>query len=180
MRKLKESISRLERIAASTEEALSTDLNIDALEEARKFFETELAASKEALLTAGAEGALAYSALTKRLSICTNRLNVIRISGASEDAYTKMREAPDDYYARNSVNLSNYIKIASNSVTSLEKQRAFLSQSRKKLEEGLGYLGLSDRVVDQISNRYLSDYRLFKGLSALFILLFIYVFFLRK
>lgn len=83
----------------------------------------------------------------------------------------------DDYYARNTRKINDYISISAHSLNSLVKQKRLFRDTRQKLEEGLQHLGLSDRTVDRISNRYLNDYRLFLGLLTLLVLLFLYVLF---
>ncbi|KAI5181851.1 hypothetical protein NEOKW01_2008 [Nematocida sp. AWRm80] len=85
----------------------------------------------------------------------------------------------DNILTRSTNKISDYIKISSYSIHSINKQRSLLENSRRKIEDGLEYLGLSDRVVDQISNRYLTDFRIFQGLCVIFVLAFIYVFFIR-
>ncbi|KAI5173088.1 hypothetical protein NEFER03_2066 [Nematocida sp. LUAm3] len=165
------------KAALQIEEALSHTTDISTLEELLQNFHSQLEEQRVQCLHAGEPALHAYKELEKKLITLRRRINIIRLS-TTEEEYTKKRE-DSNFYDRNTEKLKKYIKISSHSIHSLDKQKSLLNKSRKKLEDGLLYLGVSDRLADQISNRYLTDYRIFKGLVAVFLLAFIYVFFIR-
>lgn len=175
-----ELLQRIQSVAKNAEESLSTNTGVREAEQRVCSLREELARNKDALCSRPVEGPAAYVSLQKRLHICEGRLNVTKIVAGPEESYTKKRGEVDERYGRSNTKLQEYIKIVSHSIHSVEKQKSLLQRSRRKLEDGLQYMGLSDRTIDQIVNRYQADYRIFQGLSALFLVLFIYVFFIRS
>lgn len=178
-------LERVESAAQAAESGLSSGCSLERLDALVGDFQLELQRVKEEETLGRTIGEGAVAQLEQRLHACKRRLGIIRMSGEdktpSENLYLKQRERGEsDYYQRNSDNLKKYIRIASHSIHSIEQQKTLLKRGRKKLEDGLEYLGFSDRVVDQISNRYLTDYRIFQSLVVGFLLLFIYVVFLRR
>ncbi|KAI5190578.1 hypothetical protein NEMIN01_1116 [Nematocida minor] len=175
-----EAVRRITEKANEIESALSHSTRVETLDGLLSDLHREMQMYKATILRA-ANGASVFAQLETRMRALNRRVNIIKMSYESEDAKTKLREHRQDcHLTRNTEKLNQYIKIASHSISSIEKQRNILKGSRQKLEDGLEYLGLSDRVIDQISNRYLTDYRIFKALTAIFILLFIYIFILRR
>lgn len=183
MEEWEKAVRNITQKANEIENALSHSTQIETLLSMISDLTHELSIYKNTILGA-ADGSSIFSQLEKRVRALNRRINIIKISYESEDAKIKLREHrghdPDCHITQNTERVNRYIKIASHSLSSIEKQSNILKGSRKKLEEGLEYLGVSDRVIDQISNRYLTDYRIFKALTALFIFLFIYIFILRK
>jgi len=174
-RRATEAADRAEGVLNSTAEIEWQEKMVDELQK-------EIEQVKKEAKTEDTSQIEAYRELEQRKNACRRRLGIIRMSmmqkEAGEEPHT--RRAEPDYYDRNNSKLQEYVKIASHSVHAIEKQKKLLQNSRKQLEEMLGYLGFSDRVVEQISHRYLTDYRIFKSLAALFVILFIYVFFIKK
>ncbi|KAI5186916.1 hypothetical protein NEHOM01_1800 [Nematocida homosporus] len=169
------------QIGSQVEAALTHTTDSGTLSQLFEEFHHKIEDARAILLNAGEEGAVAFRSLEQRLAILRRRINIINMSQANtEGGYTKKRDENADYFTRNTDKIQQYIKIASHSIHSIDKQRNLLARSRQKLEDGLLYLGLSDRVVDQISNRHLTDYRLIQALAGLFILAFIYFFFARR
>lgn len=172
-------LEEINKAAQEAEMALPHTTDPRILEPLLRVFEERFLHGRPALVSANQQEAVA--SLEKRLVVLRRRINILRMSTEyAGEGYTDKKDETDDFYERNNSRVGNYIKIASNSIHSIDRQKNLLNRSRKKLEDGLLYLGVSDRVVDQISNRYLTDYRIFKGLLTLFILLFIYVFLIRK
>lgn len=180
MEEWEEAVRRITQKANEIENALAHSIQIETLYSLLSELTQDINSSKVLILRA-ADGARILQQLETRLRALNRRVNIIKMSYETEDAKIKIREQRSDcQITHNTERLNKYIKIASHSLSSIEKQRDILRGSRKKVEDGLVYLGLSDRVVDQISNRYLTDYRIFRALTGIFILLFIYVFILRK
>ncbi|KAI5190113.1 hypothetical protein NECID01_0806 [Nematocida sp. AWRm77] len=176
-------LERVEKAAEEAETGLNSECALEKLNGLVQTFQTELQKVKDHARLHGSLKESSLSQLEQRLLVCKRRLGIIRMSEGpglqNENLYLKKRPETD-YYQRNRDNLKDYIKIASHSIHSIDKQKTLMKNSRRKLEEGLEYLGFSDRMVDQISNRYLTDYRIFQSLVVCFVLLFIYVVFLRK
>lgn len=166
--------------ANTIENALAHSTRVETLVGLLEELQHDLQMYKHIILQGG-DGENTLAQLEHRARTLSRRVNIIKMSYESDTTRTKLRDQPDSdcHLTRNTDKLNKYIKIASHSLNSIEKQKSILKGSRKKLEDGLQYLGVSDRVIDQISNRYLTDYRLFKALTAIFILLFIYVFIIR-
>ncbi|KAI5132741.1 hypothetical protein NEAUS06_0337 [Nematocida ausubeli] len=175
-----QAVKRITEKANNIESALSHSTRIETLEDLLLDLKQEMEAQKD-VIQRSADGVRILSQLGARVQALSRRINILKMAYSSDSTREKHRIPETDcHLTRNTDKLNKYIKIASHSLSSIEKQRGILKGSRQKLEEGLQYLGVSDRVIDQISNRYITDYRLFKALTAIFILCFIYIFFLRS
>ncbi|EIJ87558.1 hypothetical protein NEPAR07_1402 [Nematocida parisii] len=173
-------IERITEKANNIESALSHSTRTETLDALLLELRQDLTTYKH-IIQSSPNGERTLAQLSTRVQALNRRVNIMKMSYNAENTREKHRMPDEDcHITRNTDKLNKYIKIASHSLSSIEKQRGILKGSRKKLEDGLQYLGLSDRVIDQISNRYITDYRIFKALTAIFILLFIYVFLLRK
>ncbi|KAH9385340.1 uncharacterized protein NEMAJ01_0236 [Nematocida major] len=175
-----DAVQRITEKANKIESALAHSTRMETLEALLSELQQDMQNCKSVILGA-ADGPSIYSQMESRARVLSRRVNIVKMAYQAEDSGAKMRQhsAGDCHISRGTEKLNKYIKIASHSLSSIEKQRSILKGSRQKLEDGLQYLGLSDKTIDRISNRYLSDYRLFKALTAVFILLFIYVFIFR-
>jgi hypothetical protein len=107
--------------------------------------------------------------------VFTSRQAPLSHQEESQEYRHRTDSSEDDSYTRSLNKINEYIALTSHSISFLKRQRKLFAGTRKKMEKGLEYLGFSDRVVDKISSRHLSDYRLFLGLLAMLCLLFFYV-----
>ncbi|EJW03986.1 hypothetical protein EDEG_01719 [Edhazardia aedis USNM 41457] len=87
-------------------------------------------------------------------------------------------DSNDEFMKSNMRKMDEYIIKAITSLDSLKRQGVLLRNMRSKIESGLITLGLSNDIVENISKRYLNDYRCFVWGVAIFIALILLIKFL--
>ncbi|KAM0688468.1 hypothetical protein COBT_000279 [Conglomerata obtusa] len=81
----------------------------------------------------------------------------------------------DEFITSNARRVLTYSHMALDSLDSLRKQRQVIESARGKIKNGLIGLGVSNNMVEMISNRYLTDYYFFMAGVAIIILLLIFI-----
>ncbi|KAM0678516.1 hypothetical protein BDAP_000918 [Binucleata daphniae] len=76
-----------------------------------------------------------------------------------------------EYMSSSARRVENFSFMALDSIDMLRKQKKIIESARERVKTSLTGLGVSDSVVELISNRYLTDYYFFFGGAILIILL---------